>query len=117
MAVIYKTTNKINGKYYIGVSNGRNLNYKGSRSALHNAMRKYGRENFIRETLEVFDTIKEAFNREAEIVTEEFVANPNTYNLKVGGKGGIGQKKTTSHRAKLSKAITDKFETDSENMR
>lgn len=93
MYTMYKTTNLINGKYYIGVTNGNKLGYLGSGTALIEAIRNYGKTNFKREILETFETEKEAFKREAEFVTEELVEDRQCYNMKIGGKGGAGQKK------------------------
>lgn len=95
--IIYKTTNTLNGKYYIGVSNGRNPNYLGSGRVLKSAVKEYGRQNFVRETLEVFDTEEEAYLREAQLVDETIVADRNSYNIGKGGKGGPGQPKTQEH--------------------
>lgn len=107
--ILYKTTNLINGKYYIGVSNGKNLFYKGSGTALLKAIKIYGSSNFKREILEVFNTEHAAFKREAEIVNEAFVTCRDTYNIKVGGKGGIGQHKTEEHRKNISLSIQKKI--------
>jgi type I site-specific restriction-modification system R (restriction) subunit len=95
--IIYKTTNIINGKYYIGVTNGKNPNYLGSGRSLRDAIKQYGRKNFVRETLEVFESEYEAYKREAQIVNENFVADRNTYNIGKGGKGGPGQPKSEEH--------------------
>lgn len=107
--ILYKTTNIINGKFYVGVSNGNNPSYKGSGTALLEAIKIYGSKNFKREILEVFDAEETAFHREAEIVNELFVKNRDTYNIKVGGKGGTGQLKTTEHRKKISEKIKENF--------
>lgn len=45
--IIYKTTNKINGKIYIGRYCGNRSSYLGSGSYLKRAIRKYGKDNFI----------------------------------------------------------------------
>jgi group I intron endonuclease len=50
--IIYKTTNLINGKIYIGQHMKNNSEYLGSGKALKCAIKKYGKENFVRETLE-----------------------------------------------------------------
>jgi hypothetical protein len=107
--ILYKTTNILNGKYYVGVSNGNNPSYKGSGTALLEAIKVAGGENFRRETLETFTTAADAYAREAEIVNEEFVKNRNTYNIKVGGKGGIGQLKTAEHRKNISNSIKKNY--------
>ena len=107
--ILYKTTNIINGKFYIGVSNGNNSSYKGSGTALLDAIKVYGSSNFTREILEEFDTELAAFEREAEVVNEIFVKRRDTYNIKVGGKGGVGQLKTEEHRKNISLAIKKKI--------
>ena len=95
--IIYKTTNTLNGKYYIGVTNGRDPGYLGSGRVLLNAIKEHGRKNFVRETLEVYDSEEEAYLREAQIVNETVVADRNSYNIGKGGKGGPGQSKTQEH--------------------
>ena len=112
MYILYKTTNVINGKYYIGVSNGNDPFYKGSGTALKEAFKTYGRGNFIREVLETFDNESDAYTRESEIVNEEFVKDRDTYNIKVGGKGGTGLLKSDTHKQNLSVAIKQKYKTD-----
>ena len=85
----YKITNQLNNHFYYGVHNTNNLNdgYMGSGKRLHIAYQKYGIENFKKEILKYFDTAKEAFEYEAEIVTEELVKDDNCYNIQEGGKG------------------------------
>ena len=51
MGIVYCYTNKINGKKYIGSHHGRNSKYLGSGINLKQAIKKYGKENFIRQTL------------------------------------------------------------------
>lgn len=87
---IYQTTNKINGKIYIGKHQTENLNdsYLGSGIALRNAIKKYGVENFQKIILFDFDTEQEMNDKERELITEEFVKRKDTYNKGVGGEGG-----------------------------
>ena len=108
MYKIYKTTNTINNKYYIGVHNGNDKWYKGSGTALKRAIKLHGGENFVTETLEECTTEQEAFVREAELVTEELVKDRNCYNIKLGGKGGAGTKKSEAHKEAIRQAILAK---------
>ena len=87
---IYKTTNKINGKYYIGMHKTDNLEdgYLGSGTHFKRALEKYGRENFEREILEYCSSDEEMHLAEARYITEDVVNDKNSYNLKLGGDGG-----------------------------
>jgi group I intron endonuclease len=93
--ILYQTTNLVNGKIYVGVHKISDKKYSqyylGSGNNIKAALKKYGRESFTRTTLAEFSCAKEAFLAEAEIVNEEFIKRHDTYNLKVGGEGGIDQ--------------------------
>lgn len=88
---VYKTTNKINGKVYVGFhkTTDPNDDYLGSGKIFKRALKKYGKENFIKEVLFVFNTAEEMFSKEAEIVDKLFVESENTYNIMEGGCGGF----------------------------
>jgi len=89
MWVVYKTTNTVNNKVYIGVHGDYTGKYEylGSGKALKSAIKKYGRENFSHSIIKLFRTATEAFEYEKIIVDAEFVSDPNTYNLTCGGTG------------------------------
>lgn len=89
--LIYKITNKFDGKIYIGSHKTKKIDdgYMGSGKYLNRAYQKYGIENFTKEILFVFDNAKEMYAKEAELVNEDFLAEANTYNLKRGGMGGF----------------------------
>jgi group I intron endonuclease len=87
---IYQITNKLNGKVYIGKHQTKRLDdhYYGSGKKLLAAIKKYGKENFSKEILFVFETEQEMNDKEKEIITEEFVSRTDTYNVGIGGEGG-----------------------------
>jgi hypothetical protein len=84
---IYKTTNLINNKIYIGqhVTNNLNDNYLGSGKLLKKAIKKYGKENFKKEILCFCDSTKELNRIEESIITEGFIKRKDVYNLRLGG--------------------------------
>lgn len=88
---IYKTTNLITSMHYIGYHSTENINdnYLGSGKYLKRAIKKYGKTNFVKEILFVFDNREDALLKEAEIVNREFVLSTDNYNFKEGGIGGI----------------------------
>lgn len=83
--IVYETTNLINGKYYIGVHNLSRVDYLGSGKLLKLAIKKYGRSNFIRETIKEFHNEKDAYDYENFIVDDKMVYNRNCYNITIGG--------------------------------
>lgn len=89
--IIYKITNNLDDKIYIGSHKTTNINdgYMGSGKYLNSAINKHGTENFTKEILFVFSTPEEMYAKEAELVNEQFLLNENTYNLKQGGFGGF----------------------------
>jgi hypothetical protein len=87
---VYRTTNLVNSKYYIGVHKTfvPNDSYLGSGKLLKRAIAKYGEENFRKEVLFQYDNAEEAFKKEFELVE---AAKPDKfcYNLRQGGSGGF----------------------------
>ena len=83
--LIYKITNIINGKYYIGAHTTLNKNdkYMGSGVYIKRAIRKYGKHNFTKEIIAECQSSSEMYELEKQLVT-----TVNTYNIMPGGKGG-----------------------------
>lgn len=88
---IYKTTNQVNMKFYIGMHSTDNLNdgYFGSGTRLWYSIKKYGEENFKLEILEFYETRKLLKERERELINDDLLRDPLCLNLKFGGEGGL----------------------------
>lgn len=89
---VYKITNIINGKYYIGKRKNPNPaldSYMGSGKLIKLAIKKYGRDSFKKEILAEFKTNKEAASYESNLVTRELIESGNCYNMHEGGHGGF----------------------------
>lgn len=87
--IIYKTTNLINGKIYVGQhKTSADDGYLGSGKILKLAIKKYGKENFKREILE-FCNLSNVDNREIYWINNLNSVNEG-YNITEGGYGGKG---------------------------
>jgi hypothetical protein len=86
--IIYKITNNVNGRYYIGRHATQKLDdgYMGSGIGIRNAIKKYGLENFTKEIIATTSTTEELWQLEKEIVNETIVTDPLSYNVSYGGK-------------------------------
>jgi len=102
---IYKTTNLLNGKYYIGMHSSDSLTdgYLGSGKRLRYSINKYGKTNHIREILEFCNTREELKSREKEIVNLNEITKLECMNLVIGGEGGGGFK-SKEHQYKCQSA-------------
>lgn len=103
--VIYRITNLINNKIYIGAHQTNNIDddYMGSGRAICRAIKKYGIENFKKDILFVFDNKDEMYAKEKEIVTEDFCNKLDTYNIRTGGNGGFNHiNKNPEERARVT---------------
>lgn len=85
--VIYKTTNIINGKFYIGKDVNDSDYYLGSGILLKRAIKKYGKENFRKEILEHCESLDNLDERERFWI-KELNSVELGYNLTFGGTGG-----------------------------
>lgn len=98
--IVYKTTNLVNGKIYIGVHSTNKIDdgYLGSGRIFRRALKKYGEDNFEREILFDFDSTEKAYNKERELVDKEFIERSDNYNFITGGFGGAEVSEETRKR-------------------
>jgi group I intron endonuclease len=87
--IIYKTRNKINGKIYVGKDARNRPSYIGSGTLLRRAVKKYGKENFEKITIEKCSSLTHLAEREVYWVRELNTTDKNVgYNITLGGTGG-----------------------------
>jgi len=111
---IYKITNKINGKIYIGQDSFDRDDYFGSGKLISRAIKKYGIENFKKEIVE------ECINRESLNEREMFwISQCNStdpkigYNIRLGGEGvAAGSKLSKKHKESIKRGILEKWKDD-----
>lgn len=91
--IVYKTTNLVNGRFYIGVHGSSKHSYYGSGKLIKAAIKKYGKENFTRTTLYSNMNEEEAYLIESMVVVT-VDQNPMSYNIEPGGQGNcnLGKK-------------------------
>lgn len=113
--IVYKTTNKVNGKFYIGVHKTNKENdfdgYYGSGTLLKKAIKKYGKHNFCRETIYFCDSYDEAYSKEKELVSQELIESNQCYNSRLGGEGGTSP--NLEVRKSMSEARKGKYTKES----
>jgi len=112
MAVIYKATNTINGKAYVGFAvnlekrmiDHRNKAMRENGEYFHRAIRKYGFETFEWKTLKEDATLED----EISFIESEstFWKTGKGYNLTKGGEGKLGY--ITSESTKMKQSIAGK---------
>lgn len=122
MGYIYKITNKITNKCYIGETKKSNpyLRWNEHKSkiekgigcpALQYAVKKYGIDNFKFDILIIcFD--EDRYKFEKEYIKKYNSISPNGYNLTSGGEGGgfYGKKHTIETINKISYSLKQKYE-------
>ena len=105
--IVYKITNKINGKVYIGQTKfaiekrfAEHCNWK-CKSLIHKAIQKHGKENFSLELLATC-TDRDQLN-DAEIYFVDYFQSlsPSGYNLETGGNA----QKEVSKETKIKQSI------------
>lgn len=120
--VIYKATNLVNGDMYIGLTTKkfrvrqvkhlslvRKPRKNDSNAYFHNAIRKYGADNFKWEIIDIAPEADEEsmlmYLSEREKFWIEFYDTYNNgYNLTKGGQGTLGRYHTDESKSKISKA-------------
>lgn len=114
MYYIYKITNLVNGKTYIGQHKYKELNddYMGSGKTLKAAKAKYGIESFKKDIL-IFNIPERKY---ADLLEKTFIAAErkkvgveNCYNIAEGGQGGSpwkGKHRSEETRKKISETLT-----------
>ncbi len=112
--VIYKTTNLINGKIYVGKDIFNDPNYFGSGIILTKSIKKYGISNFRKEILEECKSLNELNNKEVFWIDKLNSTDKKIgYNITIGGEGGDTfsnqsvekQKRILEKRRKSSKKL------------
>ena len=124
--IVYQITNLVNGKRYIGMTcqslaqrwmEHRNTAQKGSRTALHSAIRKYGADSFVASILVSLPAESERAalcDAEKLMIQREGTLAPVGYNLTPGGDGlpkgalnpNVGKKASLAHVEKLKLSWT-----------
>lgn len=92
---VYKITNKINNKLYIGITNDIKKRWSNEKSypadpkrrqVIQEAIHKYGTDNFIFEVIAKGLSIEEAVQQEKNLILEYNTLIPNGYNVHPGGE-------------------------------
>lgn len=110
--IIYKATNLINGKIYIGYTYSfekrKSDHLKGSKKpkrCFHYAIKKHGPENFKWEIIDSSPkNKKEAIELEKRYILQYNSFGSNGYNLTLGGDGIRGYKHSIETKIKISKS-------------
>jgi group I intron endonuclease len=111
--IIYKATNLINGKNYIGQtvktlkerkSGHVRKSEHGSKYCFHNAIKKYGVETFVWEIICSCQSKDEVDVREREFIKVFNAKVPSGYNMTDGGEGTVGCHPSEETRIKASVA-------------
>jgi len=89
--VIYKTTNLVNGKIYIGQDSKNNPDYLGSGKIIKRAIKKHGKDNFTKEIIESCVSKEGLDERERYWIGKLNSTNKTIgYNITDGGEGCLG---------------------------
>lgn len=107
--VIYKATNKANGKIYIGQT-ARTLQERMAEHLRHHttafdkALQKYGADGFVVEQIDTAETLDELNQKEAYWIRFYGCVLPNGYNMCDGGGNTQGYHHSEESKRKMSKS-------------
>lgn len=115
--IIYKTKNLLNGKYYIGKDAKNDPYYYGSGIAIKAALKKYGKKNFIKETIEIVGgtDLKKLLEREIFWIDKHDATNDEkSYNIQ--RNSGLRPRVTTKEetRKRMSQSVKLAWKTNEE---
>ena len=111
---VYKITNKVTNKIYIGITNqGSGARYRhhwyeartGEPAPIHKSMAKYGEDNFTLEVIDFAENAEELKEKEKYYI--KFFNSKDRkigYNLTDGGDGSLGRIPSEETREKIRKA-------------
>ena len=105
MSIIYKTTNLVNSKIYIGQHfTSADDGYLGSGKYFKRAVKKFGKDNFVRQIIEFCD-FNNLDEKEVYWIDELSATNPKIgYNISPGGNGiGKHSEETKKKMSLISK--------------
>lgn len=118
--IIYKVTNIINGKIYIGqtkqrlprrrtIHHNEAKSNRSPNSAFHKAIRKYGKKAFEWEVLCECDSFDDMNEKEIFYIKEyDSYVKEHGYNMTYGGDGTLGHKPSEETRKKMSESSFNK---------
>lgn len=108
---VYKITNKVTNKIYIGITNqGSGARYRhhwyesriGEPSPIHRSMAKYGEDNFTLEIIDFADTYDELKEKEKYWIKQYNSTDKSIgYNLTEGGDGTFGRKHSEETKERI----------------
>ena len=109
---VYITTNLINGKRYIGAKKFDKReswkNYLGSGVILENALKKYGKKNFIKEIISIHYSYQELFNAEEKLISFcNATHSDDYYNISDGQYSDNWAKYTKEEKEELSRKMKE----------
>jgi group I intron endonuclease len=117
LMIIYKVINLINNKIYIGQTiqtlrerKRRHIScafVSNSNVYFHKALRKYGKENFKWEIIDIAETHEELNEKEKYWIALYNSFGENGYNCTIGGDATTGYKHTEESKEKMSKTLKE----------